>query len=65
MTCIISTLPPVHIPSYIKLACIVFELSWYPDFREQMDGHMEGRTEGRTDGGQTFSPLRCEHWYGT
>ena len=32
---IISTLPPIHIPSYIKLAWIVFVLSWDPDFSGQ------------------------------
>ena len=47
MMCIISTLPPVHIPSFMKLAWIAIEISQDPDFSRQ--------TDGRTDRGQTFS----------
>ena len=39
-TRIISTLPPVHIPYFIKLALIVFERSWDPDFSGQTDGKL-------------------------
>ena len=28
MTCIIYTLLPIHIPTFINLACIVFQLDW-------------------------------------
>ena len=37
MIFIISTFPPVHIPSFIKLPC----LSLDPDFSGQMDGQTD------------------------
>ena len=57
MTRIISTLPPIHTPSFMKVAQIVFELLQDPDFI----GQTERRTDGQTDGAQTYSPPPVFH----
>ena len=44
MTCIISTLPPIHTPSFMKVARIVFELLQDPDFIGQTDRQTDGRS---------------------
>ena len=44
----ISTLQPIHY--FIKLACIVFELSLDPDFSRQTDAWTDAWTDRRMDG---------------
>ena len=58
--CILYTLLPIHVPSFMRLALIVFKLSKDPDFwrTDRLTELQTGRiTDWRTDGGQTYSPL--------
>jgi len=41
---------PMYIPSFMRLASIVFKLSEDPDFSGQTDGRTDGRTDRQTDG---------------
>ena len=45
MYSLLSTLPPVHILSFINLARIVFELSHNSTFSGQMDGSRDTQTD--------------------
>jgi len=44
------TLLPMYIPSFMRLASIVFKLSEDPDFSGQTDGRTDGQTDRQTDG---------------
>ena len=47
----------MYIPSFMRLASIVFKLSKDPDFSRQTDGRTDGRTDWQTDGRTEGKPI--------
>jgi len=47
----------MYIPSFKRLASIVFKLSKDPDFSGQTDGRTDGRTDRLTDGRTEGKPI--------
>jgi len=48
---------PMYIPSFMRLASIVFKLSEDPDFSGQTDGRTDRQTDRQTDGRTEGKPI--------